>query len=116
MDGSLMFRDVYLCEDVKGLWMSPGYTCWRWLDHEVYVSMIRQEDALFCHFSAGKQAVRYIKQAVNEFCCLVSDMMKWCNKIMACITLPSVERLVRKCNFEHVIDYEYLKVYARFIR
>ncbi len=111
-----MFRDMRMCEDPKGLWISPGYTYWRWVEHEVYVSLIREEDALFCHFSAGKQAVRYIGEAIEEFCALISAIMPWCNKIMACIKRPSVERLVKRCGFIHVIDHEYLKVYARFLR
>lgn len=112
----MSFRDTYLCEDTKGLWLTPGYLCWRWVKHEVYVSLMRQEDALFCHFSAGKAAVKHLKQAINEFCGLVFALMPWCNKVMACIKRPSVERLVKKCGFEHVLDHEYLKVYARFIR
>ncbi|QZA71255.1 hypothetical protein AH02_10 [Pseudomonas phage AH02] len=109
-----MFRQVYLCEGIGNLYWMPGYVIWKWSEADVFVSLIRDESALFCHFAASGEGVRRLKQAINEFCCKVFDDFPWCFAVMACITLESVVRLVRKCNFSHVIDHDYLKVYARY--
>lgn len=109
-----MFRQAFLCEDLRGLWWSPGYQVWRWLDGDIYASMTREDDVVFCHFSAWGASVRRLDAAIMEFCDLVFEMMPWCKAVMACIKRDSVARLVKRCGFRHVIDYNYLKVYARY--
>lgn len=110
----MTFRQAYLCEEVNGLWRSEGYEVWRWLEGYIYVSLVRQEDVLFCHFSADRASVRLLKQAIDEFCATVFDLMPWCKAVMACIKRDSVTKLVKRCGFTHVIDHNYLKVYARY--
>lgn len=109
-----MFRQAFLCEEMGNLWWEPDHQVWRWLDAEVWVSMTRRDNVLFCHFSASKDAVKRLQDAINEFVELCFVLMPWCQAIMASITKNSVARLVVRCGFEHVINHEYLKVYARF--
>lgn len=114
MAAGLMFRQAFLCEEMGDLWWEPDHQVWRWLDAEVWVSMTRREDAIFCHFSAGKGALRHLKAATEEFVNLAFELMPWCQVIMGSITLSSVAKLMERCGFEHVVTYEYLKVYARY--
>lgn len=109
-----MYRQALLCEDIGDLWWEPDHQIWRWMDGEVYVSMTRRENAVFCHFSAKPSALRLLKSATNEFVDLVFELMPWCQVVMGSITKDSVAKLMEKCGFEHVVNHEYLKVYARF--
>lgn len=109
-----MFRQAFLCEEMNGLWWEEDHQVWRWLDGEIYVSMTRRENTVFCHFSAKGASVRRLKDAIDEFCELVFGLMDWCMAVMACIKRDSVERLVKRCGFVHVVDHKYIKVYARY--
>lgn len=114
MDSGLTFRQAFLCEEVGDLYWEPDHQIWRWLKGRVYVSMTRREDALFCHFSSLDRSGRKLREATEEFLALAFALMPWCRVIMGSIELPSVARLMIQCGFEHVVDHEHLKVYARF--
>lgn len=109
-----MFRQAFLCEEMGDLWWQPDHQVWRWVEAEVWVSMTRREDAIFCHFSAKPEALRSLKKATNELVALLFELNPWCQVVMGSITRDSVARLMEKCGFEHVIDHEYFKVYARY--
>lgn len=109
-----MFRQAFLCEDMGDLYWEPDHQVWRWMESEVYVSMTRRENAIFCHFSATPEALRHLKKATNELVSLLFELNPWCQVVMGSIKRDSVARLMEKCGFEHVINHEYLKVYARY--
>lgn len=109
-----MYRQAFLCEEMGDIWWQPDHQVWRWVETEVWVSMTRREDAIFCHFSAKPEALRHLKKATNELVALLFELNPWCKVVMGSITRDSVARLMEKCGFEHVIDHEYLKVYARY--
>ncbi|MBC2659748.1 hypothetical protein H7A76_30310 [Pseudomonas sp. MSSRFD41] len=110
----MMFRQAFLCEEVGDLWWEPDHQIWKWLEGDVYVSMTRRENAIFCHFSAKHAALRKLRAATNEFVDLVFGLMPWCEVVMGSIELRSVAKVMEKCGFEHVVSHEHLKVYARF--
>lgn len=109
-----MFRQAFLCEDMGDLYWQPDHQVWRWMESEVYVSMTRRDNAIFCHFSAAPEALRHLKKATNELVSLLFELNPWCQVVMGSIKRDSVARLMEKCGFEHVINHEYLKVYARY--
>nr|WP_294975016.1 hypothetical protein [uncultured Pseudomonas sp.] len=110
----MTFRPANLCEDMGGLYWEPKYQVWRWTKGRIYASLTREEDAIFCHFSAAPSSVRDMKEAVNDFCALAFELLPWCTMIMGCIKRDSVVRLVKKCGFVHVIDHKDLKIYVRY--
>jgi len=87
-----MFRQALLCEDMGDLYWEPDHQVWAWCDAEVYVSMTRREDALFCHFSAKPEALRQLRAATEEFVDFAFDVMPWCRVIMGSIKRDSVAR------------------------
>ena len=109
-----MFTQANLCEDMGDLWYEPDHQVWKWNDGDLYVSMTRRGPAMFCHFYAKPQALRSLKQIIEEFCTLAFSLMPWCAAIMASVKLGSVARLVKKCGFEHVISHKQLTVFARY--
>lgn len=109
-----MYRQAFLCENIGDLWWEPDHQIWKWMEGDVYVSMTRRENAVFCHFAAKPSALRHLREATTEFVELVFELMPWCQVVMGSITKDSVAKLMEKCGFEHVINHEYLKVYARY--
>lgn len=56
-------------------------------------------DAMSCHFASGKEGLRYVKPAINEF-------IQWlflnydCTMILANVGVDSVKRLLPKVGFK----------------
>lgn len=109
-----MFRQAFLCEEMNGLYWTENYEVWRWSEANVYVSLTRQGDALVCHFSADRKALRHLRKAVNEFYWHALDEMPWCKMLIGCIKRDSVVRLMKSCGFWHVVDRKDVKIYARY--
>lgn len=114
MGSDLMFRAAYLCEDHLSVVSNEFHMIVRWLPARVFFSFCRKGEAISAHFSADKEGLRLVKQAISDFCCWAFSEMPWCKMIFACIVRPSVERLVVKCGFSHLETRDDLQVYVRF--
>lgn len=79
----------------------------------ILFSMTQRGDSLSCHFAADPKALRYIKQAINEFCRWAFSLFRWCKMIIAVIEKPSVERIVKKCSFFKIGTIDDKAIYAR---
>lgn len=110
-----MFRQAFLCEEMNGLYWTENYEVWRWSEANVYASLTRQGDALVCHFSADRKALRHLRRAIHEFCNIVPKMMPWCKMFIGCIQRDSVARLMIDCGFWHVVNRKDVKIYARYV-
>jgi hypothetical protein len=109
----MMFRAIYDGEDCLGVWRDDNHMVIKWSCADVYFSFAQRGNAISAHFSADKTALRYIRYAIADFCIWAFNVMPWCNMILACITIPSVARLVRQCGFEYVITHDSADIYAR---
>lgn len=109
-----MFRPAYLCEDWLGVVSDERHMVFRWSEHRLFVSCCERGGAISAHFSADKEALRHIKEAIDEFCGWVFDVMPCCNMVFACIVKPSVERLVQKCGFSYLDSREGIQIYVRY--
>jgi hypothetical protein len=108
-----MFRPAYQCEDDLGVAKDDNHVVFRWSEARIFVSCCEKGEALSAHFSADRQGLRHIKTAIDEFCDWAFDVMPWCRMIFACITRPSVERLVVKCGFNFLEMRDDLRIYVR---
>ena len=79
----------------------------------IVVSYAKKGEAMDCHFAAEKGALKHMKEAINAFSDAVFMEYEWCTMIMAVIVRPSVERLVKKCQFEYLTEGDGKKVYVR---
>lgn len=93
-----MFRQAYLCEDTLGVWNDENHLIVRW-HGGVFFSFTQMGDAISAHFSAGPEALRNVKEAINDFCSWAFYVMPWCKMIFACVTIKSVTRIIWKCGF-----------------
>lgn len=111
--GELMFRLAYRCEDWLGIAHDENHAVFRWSEGRVFFSCCEKGEALSAHFSTDREGIRMLKPAIDEFCSWAFDVMPWCKIIFACITRPSVERLVVKCGFSFLEAREGLQIYMR---
>ena len=93
-----MFRQAFECEDMRGVWRDENHLVVRH-SSGVFFSFAQVGMAISAHFAAGKDALRSIRYAIDEFCDWAFHAMPWCEMILANIDKPSVSRLVSKCNF-----------------
>lgn len=85
-----------------GVGKNEFHALFEWHDHgKVVFSATQLGEALSCHFSANKAAMRYIKQAINEFC--IWAFKEYNSKmILGLVLLPSIGRVLIKCGFVRV--------------
>jgi hypothetical protein len=114
MGADLMFRPAYDCEDRLGIAEDENHMVFRWLKARVFFSCCEKGQALSAHFSAGPEALRLIRPAIDEFCAWAFESMPWCRMIFACIVRQSVARLVEKCGFSLLETRGDLQIYVRF--
>lgn len=98
-----------------GLMTNENYAVFRWdePDCKVLVSVAQRGNAANCHFACDRNGLRKMKQAIEEFCDFIFKVLEWCDSVMAIIEKKSVERLVKKCGFEHAANIDDLSVYVR---
>lgn len=80
---------------------------------KVVFSATMMGHGLSCHFAAGREGMREIKPAIDEFCTWAFKVFD-CKVIFAMITKESVVRLVKKCGFSHLLDCDEGVIYARY--
>lgn len=109
-----MFRPAYHCEDWLGIAEDENHFVVKWMAANVFFSCCQKGNSISAHFSAEREAIRHLKQAIDEFCRWAFDVMPWCRMIFACIVRQSVARLVVKCGFSFLETRDDLQIYVRF--
>lgn len=101
--------------DLMGLCVNENYLVFRWKnpDCKILFSVCQRGKAANCHFASDKAGLRFLKQAIGDFCDFVFWIFDWCTMVMAIIERSSVARLCEKSGFNHAIDVEGKKVYVR---
>jgi len=100
-----------------GLPINEHHIVYRWVhpDCKILFSVARLgEGGCSAHFASDKQGLRHLKEAIEEWCNFLFEKYEWCTMILAKTIEPSVGRLITKCGFEHVVDYNHIKAYARY--
>ena len=100
-----------------GLYSDENYLVFRWIGKgTILASVSRRGDAACAHLYSDKIGLRGLKQAINEFVEFALWLFDWCKMVLAQITKPSIERVVRKCGFNYVgEDAKGIKVYERSV-
>lgn len=93
---------------------TDDHEVFKWSTAPVFCSCCRKGDGISAHFSADREGIRLLKDAINEFCGWAFDVLPWCKMIFACIVRPSVERLVVKCGFSFLDVIDNIRVYVRY--
>lgn len=100
--------------DLMGVLMTPPRVAIEWVGPgRVVFSFTQLGEAISAHFSADKKGLRYLKQAIEDFCEWAFEAFDWCRMILAIVGKPSVVRLIKKCGFSHVTDIDDNMVYTR---
>jgi len=87
-----------------GLRTNENYLNFRWLlkDTLMLASITQQGNAAVCHFYSDKRGLKYLKQAVSEWCEYVFKTCDWCKMMLGVVEKPSVEKLMKSCGFRKV--------------
>lgn len=91
--------------DDLGVARNENYVLVEWRGRgRVVFSFSKKGDAITAHFAAGKESLRYVKQAINDMREWLFNQFKWCKMILVDIDKGrnGVIRLMEKCGFEHV--------------
>ena len=76
---------------------------WNDGEHRVVFSACRQGNALNAHFACGSDSLRQVRPAINDFIEWACEACPWCEFIIAQVGRKSVERLLPKLGFLHLI-------------
>lgn len=110
----MMDHKFQWCEPALGIAANDNHWCVEHLGaRRILFSFTKKGYALSCHFASDKAGLRHIKSAINDFCEWAFWAFEWCQMILANVKKPSVERIVKKCGFTHVIDHDGHKIYMR---
>jgi hypothetical protein len=83
-------------------------------EHRVVLSYAQQGNGMTIHFASAPDSLRYVKQALEEFCGWIFWAYDWCEMIFAVIGKPSVERIIKKVGFEWLTRTNDYEIYVRF--
>ena len=103
-------------EDTGELPTNKNHTVIRWSreDCQILFSLTNQGEALSSHFSPDKAGLRYIKDAVNDYCEYCKTKYSWCKMIIGKVQRQSVRRILVKCGFTEVhtddVNKQYLLI------
>ena len=76
-------------------------------------SFCKQGEAITAHFAAGKDSLRRVKEAIDDFVEWSLWAYPWAKMVLAVIGIKSVERIVKKVGFVYVSEAEGYQVYMR---
>ncbi len=107
------FRHPYLCEDQLDLAKDDDYLVVRWRKARVFFSFCQRGNSICAHFSAGPEAIRRLRESIEDFIYWAFDAMPWCMMVLAFVKRRSVAKLIQSAGFWHVTDHDGLQVYAR---
>lgn len=103
--------------DLMGLPTNENHLVIKWItekDCKILFSLVQHGKAISGHFASDKKGLRFLKEAIKEFCEFVfSD--NHIEVILAKVIKPSVGRFISQCGFEKVFtDDNNVEVYARY--
>ena len=83
---------------------NENYVNFRWIGEKCLVlfSITKQGSGAVCHLYSDKNGLRYLKQALSEWCEYVFKYCNWCKMVIGIIEKPSIERLAKSCGFEKI--------------
>lgn len=112
--GSLTFLPYH--GDMMGLYATENHLVFRWNGPGlILASVARRGDAATAHLACDKAGLRHLKRAIIDFVAFSFWLFDWCKMVIAQITRPSVERVVKKCGFVYIgSDHNGVAVYARY--
>lgn len=97
-----------------GVTRDENYRVCEWEgEGRVVCSYTQLGEAISAHFACDKKGLKNMKSAINDFCGWAFSLYPWCKMILAITDKASVGRLVQKCQFSHVGEFEHASVYAR---
>lgn len=105
----------HLSGDDLGVPRIPEAIVVEWVESDcrVVFSYARQGNGITAHFAAGKESLREVKTAINDFCEWALWAYDWCEMIFAIIGKESIERIVKKCGFKYLTPADQYQVYMR---
>ena len=94
---------------------NENYLNFRWLLKNTLIlfSITQQGNGAICHLYSDKKSLRYLKQALSEWCKFVFENYNWCKMIIAIIEKPSIERLAKYCGFKKVFTINNKLIYIK---
>jgi hypothetical protein len=101
--------------DLMGLPADKNHLVFRWADDrcKILFSVCKLGMGASCHFASDKRGLRWLKQAIDEFCGYCFIAFEWCTMILAKTGKYSIGRLISKCGFEKVAIHNGIVAYAR---
>jgi len=98
-----------------GIYRNDNHILKEWRENgRVVFSFSRRGDALVCHFSCEKKAIRHLRLAFKDFINWVFVEFPWCQMLMTGIDKASVKNLVKNFDFFKVgIDDEGKDIFVR---
>ena len=106
----------YIPDDLMGAPTSKVHSALGWNKNgNVVFTFCKKGNALDCHFSANKKALRHIKEAITDFISWVRMNIPWCKALIAATQKRSVQKMISKLNFKHLADAKHCKIYARYV-
>lgn len=101
--------------DTGELLTSDKYIVFRWVNNncKVLFSVTQKGNAANCHFTSDKKGLRYLEEALNDWCEFCFWMLDWCELVLGVIERPSVARLAEKCGFEKIASQDNKQIYIR---
>ena len=107
----------YIPTDLMGVPFDNNHLAIGWKKKGCVVFSFRHLSggSLDCHFSANKEALRHIREAINDFIEWVRTTYPECYRIVAAINRNSVSKIVESINFKYVGNLEGHLIYERLI-
>ena len=98
-----------------GVYHDDNYRMVECYEGHIVFSFAKKGNAMTAHLASDKIGLRNIKQAIDSFCQWLFKEYEWCKMIFAVINKnrKSVMRIVKKCDFDYLIDDNRHSVYAR---
>ncbi len=79
----------------------------------IVFSYSQKGKAITAHFACPPESRRHIKPAINAFCEWVFLSYGWCKMIFACTEYSSIGRIIRKCGFKLLDEFNECDVYVK---
>jgi hypothetical protein len=97
--------------------MNENYLAFKWEKPNTHIlfSVCQQGKGVRVHFTAERKSLRYLKQAVNEFCHFCFHLFSLCEIIFAIIYTKrkSIIKLAEKCGFKQLATIRDLTILTK---
>lgn len=82
-------------------------------ESKILFSFAKRGNAISAHFASDKKGLRYLKEAIDDFCNWAFFVFSWCTMVLAFVNKPSVGRLITKCGFNEIATHKQSIIYMR---